>query len=102
MNAETILAPMGTLAGLTFFVLLFVPARRVTRRSSSQDSASGDIPGGTSNRNYVALLEMPVLFFVICLMLFVTNRVDTCFSGLPGFMSGCAQYTARSISPMTG
>jgi hypothetical protein len=79
MNPETILAPMGALAGLTFFVLLFVPARRRTRRPSPQDSATGDIPGGLSNPNYADLLEMPVLFYVICLILLVTNRVDDTF-----------------------
>src|SRR5665213_4612672 len=76
MDPNLILAPMGALAGLTFFVLLFVPAIRITRRPSTQDSADGDIPGNLSNPNYVDLLEMPVLFYVICLMLLVTARVD--------------------------
>jgi hypothetical protein len=78
MESSLILAPMGALAALTFFVLLAVPALRMSR-NSRQDSAAGDIPGGTHNPNYADLLEMPVLFYVVCLMLYVANRVDTTF-----------------------
>jgi hypothetical protein len=76
MNA--ILAPMGVLAGITFFVLLFVPALRFARRGRTDEelSATGDIPGGTSNPNFADLLEMPVLFYVVCLMALVTQRVS--------------------------
>ncbi|HEY2071457.1 MAG TPA: MAPEG family protein [Rhizomicrobium sp.] len=76
MNSNLIFFPMGVLAGVTFFVLLAVPAMRMTRRPSPQDSATGDIPGGLSNPNFADLLEMPVLFYVICLVDFVANRVD--------------------------
>ncbi len=79
MDPNLILEPMGALAALTFLVLLFVPAMRMTRRPSAQDSADGDIPGALSNPNFVDLLEMPVLFYVICLMLYVTSRVSTTF-----------------------
>ncbi len=79
MNPDMIFTPMGALAALTFLVLLFVPALRMTRRASTQDSATGDIPGGLSNPNFADLLEMPVLFYVICLMLYVTHRVDQNF-----------------------
>ncbi len=84
MNADQILAPMGVLAGLTFFVLFFVPAMRFTRRGRTDEelSAAGDIPGGTENPNFVDLLEMPVLFYVISLMALVTRRVDMLFFDL--------------------
>jgi hypothetical protein len=78
MDPNLILAPMGALAALTFFVLLAVPALRMTRRGK-QDSADGDIPGGLANPNFADLLEMPVLFYTICLMLYVTHRVDQSF-----------------------
>jgi len=81
MDSDSILAPMGALAALTFFVLLAVPALRMTRRGK-QDSADGDIPGGLANPNFADLLEMPLLFYVICLMLYVGHRVDTTFLGL--------------------
>jgi hypothetical protein len=79
MDPNLILEPMGALAALTFLVLLFVPAMRMSRRPSTQDSADGDIPGALANPNFVDLLEMPVLFYVICLMLYVTNRVTMPF-----------------------
>ena len=84
MNADQILAPMGVLAALTFFVLFFVPAMRFTRRGRTDEetSATGDIPGGTENPNFADLLEMPVLFYVICLMALVTRRVDVLFLDL--------------------
>jgi hypothetical protein len=78
MDSNLILAPMGALAGLTFLVLLAVPALRMSR-GGRQDSATGDIPGGLSNPNFADLLEMPVLFYVICLMLYVSQRVDATF-----------------------
>ena len=79
MDPNLILTPMGALAGLTFAVLLFVPAMRLGRKPNVQDGADGDIPGALSNPNFADLLEMPVLFYVICLMLYVSNRVDELF-----------------------
>jgi hypothetical protein len=79
MDPNLILPPMGALAGLTFAVLLFVPALRMGRKPNVQDGADGDIPGALANPNFADLLEMPVLFYVICLMLFVTNRVTDLF-----------------------
>jgi hypothetical protein len=79
MDPNLILPPMGALAGLTFAVLLFVPALRMGGKPNVQDGAEGDIPGALANPNFADLLEMPVLFYVICLMLFVTNRVTDLF-----------------------
>jgi hypothetical protein len=75
---NAILAPMGVLAAITFFVLLFVPAMRFAQqgRTDEELSADGDIPGGTSNPNFTDLLEMPVLFYVVCLMAMTVRRVD--------------------------
>ncbi|HTQ14942.1 MAG TPA: MAPEG family protein [Rhizomicrobium sp.] len=78
MDQTLIFQPMGALAALTFFVLLAVPALRMSR-SGRQDSAAGDIPGGLANPNFADLLEMPVLFYVVCLMLYGSSRVDTDF-----------------------
>jgi len=98
MDSNLILAPMGALAALTFFVLLAVPALRMSR-GSRQDSATGDIPGGTHNPNFADLLEMPVLFYVICLMLYVTNRVDATFLWLAWIYVGLrALHSAVHLS----
>ena len=79
MPQDQIFLPMGALAGLTFAVLLFVPAMRIGRKPNVQDGADSDIPGALANPNFADLLEMPVLFYVICLMLFVSGEVDQTF-----------------------
>jgi hypothetical protein len=82
---EQILYPMGALAFLTFTVLLFVPIRRF-RASFAGLIGPNDFKLGESarvppdvsipNRNYMNLTELPVLFYVICLMFYVTSRTD--------------------------
>jgi len=76
-----ILAPMGVLALLTFTALLFVPIRRFRAAFAGQVRAgdfkygeSPRVPGEVSipNRNYMNLLELPLLFYVICLIYYVT------------------------------
>jgi len=85
MNQESILLPMAALAGLTFVVLLMIPYRRfragfkglVTYRDFKYGE-SAKVPPDVSipNRNFMNLLEMPVLFYVACLTLYVTRHVD--------------------------
>jgi hypothetical protein len=88
MAQTAIFAPMGALALLTFLVLTLIPIRRFRAGFAGQivsdDFKYGEssrVPGHVSipNRNYMNLLEMPVLFYVICLMLFVSGRVDALF-----------------------
>ena len=45
---------------------------------------SKNVPSDVSipNRAYMNLLELPMLFYVLCLMLFVSDRVDTMFLNL--------------------
>ncbi len=85
MASEFIFWPMGALALLTFVVLLQIPIRRFraafagkVRPDDFKLGESANVPPYTAlaNRNYMNLLELPVLFYVICLMLFVTGRVD--------------------------
>jgi len=81
----SIFFPMAALAGLTFVVALLVPiarfkaahAGRVTARDF-EFGESPNVPGETSlpNRNFMNLLEMPLLFYVVCLAFYVTARVD--------------------------
>lgn len=81
MPHELILLPMGALALLTFAVLLFVPIRRFRAAFAGQVGAadfrygeSVRVPGEVSipNRNYMNLLELPVLFYVVCVLNYVT------------------------------
>jgi len=86
MNPERILLPMAALAAWTFAVLLIIPYKRigagfkglVTWRDFKYGE-SAKVPPDVSipNRNFMNLLEMPVLFYVACLTLYVTKRVDT-------------------------
>jgi hypothetical protein len=85
MNQETILYPMAALALLTYAVLLIIPYKRFSAGFAGQVTAddfklgeSGNVPPGVSipNRNYMNLLEMPILFYVACITLFVTRSVD--------------------------
>jgi hypothetical protein len=89
MPQHLIFLPMGALALLTFLVLILIPFRRFRAGFAGQVTAadfrygeSARVPGDVSipNRNYMNLLEMPMLFYVICLMLYVSHRVQ------PGFM----------------
>ena len=85
MERLSILFPMVALATLTFAVLLLIPYRRF--RAGMRGEISGaDFRYGEServppevrlpNRNLMNLLELPVLFYVVCLMMFVTEQVD--------------------------
>lgn len=85
MPAQQILWPVTALAFLTFFVLLLIPAVRLLAVANGSVAGrdfkygeSGSVPGEVSlpNRNYMNLLELPILFYVLCLALFVTDRVD--------------------------
>jgi hypothetical protein len=85
MAQSEIFLPMGVLAFWTFAVLSLVPLRRFRAgaegKVSEKDFKFGEsarVPGTVSipNRNYMNLLELPVLFYVVCLMFYVTNWVD--------------------------
>ena len=73
-------------AALTFGVLLFIPLRRFRAAFAGQvtpnDFALGEsanVPGhvALANRNYMNLLELPILFYAVCLAMFVTQTVDS-------------------------
>ena len=84
MKSE-ILYPMVALAGLTFVVLLLIPIARFRAawrgRVTAADFRYGEspnVPGQVSlpNRNLMNLLELPVLFYVVCLAFYVTGKLD--------------------------
>src|SRR3954463_10859633 len=86
-----ILYPMLGLAALTFFALILVGrarfkdgfARRV-RASDFSYGESANVPPDVSlpNRNLMNLLEMPLLFYVVCIALYATRTVDSVTVGL--------------------
>ena len=91
MTASAIFYPVIVLVLWTFVVLLLVPRARFKaareRRVRVADFALGEsenVPPETRlpNRNYMNLLELPVLFYVACITLFVTAKVDAWSLGL--------------------
>jgi hypothetical protein len=76
-----ILNPVIVLAMWTFLVLLLIPfvrVRSVRRREvGPNDFKYGESPAvppsvSIPNRNYMNLLELPMLFYVVCVVLYVT------------------------------
>jgi hypothetical protein len=86
MDALRIFYPVLALVGLTFVVLLRIPFVRITaaraRRVVVSDFELGEssaVPPDVAlpNRNYMNLLELPLLFYVLAIVLFVTERVTS-------------------------
>lgn len=84
-QALRLLAPMGALAALTFLVLQIIPFMRFRAafagRVKAEDFRLGEsarVPGDVAlpNRNYMNLLELPVLFYALCVICLVTHRID--------------------------
>jgi hypothetical protein len=85
MPRDLIFQPMGVLALLIFVVAILIAIRRyqaVSRgEAKNEDFRYGEsdkVPAWVSvaNRNFMNLLELPVLFYVVCLMFYVARRVD--------------------------
>lgn len=82
MQNPALLYPVFALAGWTFLVLLLIPFYRVRaglRREIKTDDfkygESATVPPYVSipNRNYMNLLELPMLFYVGCVLMYVTS-----------------------------
>jgi len=74
------------LVGWTLAVLLLVPYRRFKAASAGQVTAgdfqygeSSNVPLAVSipNRTFMNLLEVPVLFYVVCIVSYVTHNVTS-------------------------
>jgi len=85
MHESTIFYPMFVLASWTGLVLLLVPLVRILSARRGEIVAddfkfgeSSTVPPRVSvpNRNYMNLLEAPMLFYVVCLALYVTAGVS--------------------------
>jgi hypothetical protein len=82
MNQLSILYPIAGMAGLTFAVLFLIPFQRFKAAGKKRVVAddfklgeSANVPPEVSipNRNYMNLLEIPILFYAVCLAMFVTQ-----------------------------
>jgi hypothetical protein len=86
MRDPAILYPLLALAGWTGLVLMLIPVVRV-RAGRRKEIVADDFKYGESpsvpphvslpNRNLMNLLELPMLFYVVCLMLYVTAGVSS-------------------------
>jgi hypothetical protein len=108
MDQALIFQPMGALVALTFVVLIFIPLRRFqaafggrVKRDDFKYGESPNVPGEVSipNRNYMNLLELPLLFYVLCLTMFVSERVTEIQLNLA--WAYVALRTAHSLVHMT-
>ena len=86
MRNPAILYPLFALAAWTLLVLLLIPVARVRsvrRREIAPDDfklgESAKVPGRVSipNRNYMNLLELPMLFYVVGIVLYVTGGASS-------------------------
>jgi hypothetical protein len=101
MSETAILFPVMTLIGWTLIVQLFIPIRRFKAAGKGQVTAtdfkygeSSRVPGEVSlpNRNYMNLLEAPVLFYMLCLLQYVTK------TPVPYFLLGAWLYVALRVA----
>ena len=86
LHHVSILAPVFALAVWTFLVLTLIPVTRF-RAGFKREIRTDDFKFGESatvpdyvrlpNRNYMNLLELPQLFYVLCLMFYVTNTASS-------------------------
>lgn len=108
MSQELIFAPLGAMALLTFIVLGFIPATRFRAvfagRVTPEDFKLGEsvrVPAdvAVTNRNFMNLLELPMLFYVAGLMYYVAGRVDTAALALAwAYMGLRAVHSAIHLS----
>ncbi len=84
MRAEAIFGPVSVLALWTVAVLLLTGFRRVgavrarrLRQGAFRYGESPEVPDELKvwNRNLMNLLEMPILFYVVCIGFYVTRQV---------------------------
>ena len=88
MNNNLILQPAITLALFTLTILLLILMKRV-RAAVNKQVQIDDFKYGESdtvpiwvclpNRNFMNLLEVPILFYVVSIFIFITQHVDMLF-----------------------
>lgn len=85
MHSSQILQPMFALVALTFIVLLQIPIRRFRAVAAGSVTAadfrlgeSDNVPEHVrvANRNYMNLLELPLLFYAACITMYATDHGD--------------------------
>ncbi len=97
MSQTSILLPSMALVGWTFCVLLLLPYQRFKAlfagRVTADDFKFGEsskVPSEVSvpNRNFMNLLEVPVLFYVVSITAYITQQTDSLAVTLAWFYVG--------------
>jgi hypothetical protein len=78
VHQPAMLAPMFALAAWTLIVLLVMVGLRVASKLRPAEFALGEsdrvpLRARLAHRNYQNLLELPLLFYVVCTLLYVSN-----------------------------
>lgn len=81
MKNVAMLYPVFALAAWTFLVLMRLAVTRFRSELTPFDFAIGEsdrvpMKARLANRNYQNLLELPVLFYVVCLLLYAGNTAS--------------------------
>lgn len=89
LGSEAIFAPMMAMFLLTFVVWVYMYARRIPFITQNNLTPEQMTPAGLANLsppevsnpsdNLKNLFEVPVLFYVLCTYLFVTNQTDSVY-----------------------
>ena len=86
MKPNAILAPVFALAAWTGCILVLLAFRRLSAGARGRVKVSAfkmgeapDVPADVAlpNRNYMNLLELPLLFYVACILAFSTGQVTS-------------------------
>lgn len=81
MHSPSILYPVFALVAWTFVVLLAVAGLRLTSKVHPSHFALGEsekvpLRARLANRNYMNLLELPMLFYAVCVLLYSANAAS--------------------------
>jgi len=81
MHSPAILYPVFALVGWTFMVLLTVAGARFASKVHPSHFALGEsdkvpLRARLVNRNYMNLLELPMLFYAVCVLLYSANAAS--------------------------
>lgn len=96
-SSLAVFAPVFVLAGWTLAILIRIAITRISAALKGQVSPgdfrlgeSADVPDTVrlANRNYMNLLELPVLFYAIVIMAFVTGTASPVVVGLAWVYTG--------------
>ncbi|HEX4779313.1 MAG TPA: MAPEG family protein [Usitatibacter sp.] len=100
LNPVYILYPVCALVLLTFLVLMIIPFRRFRAGFAGKvtlkdfrNGESANVPPDVSipNRNYMNLLESPVLFYVACVVIYAAQLTT------PGMVALAWAYVALRV-----